>query len=347
MNELIKSSTSYQVKKENNTITIFSNKPIIVEDHFFDQINEEWVFAVKCYDDKFLYHIDYLFFNKDFKLLNVVTEDKGVNPMFLLAPDNTVWVSLSSTSTERDGEIVLPLQNRSRITKDIVRKDIGTETVFYINNQLCVYSVDWFNPKKYDKLLAYQFDKNGLYKTKKQYLLENIWNGYPTVIKDKCFVTYGKWNNSICTIHISEIDENGNIISDWKSKAISGINSVFLLAYSEAQIEFVTFTENHVDYLVFGSDGNLLSRNIIYKTEDRINLIRNPKIIHEIKAIQCISGDAQHSVKNVLLLLKNSSVDVYESENGYFPSLLNSSYILYSSISKNNHDNHYFNIVMI
>lgn len=347
MNELMRSSTSYQVKKENDTITVSSDKPIIVEDKLWDQINGEWIFAVKCYDDKGLYHIDYLFFSKDFELLNVITEDKGVNPEFLSAPDNTVWVSLSSISTDRDGEIVLPLKERSRITKDIVRKDIGTAAIFCINGQPCAYSVDYFDPKKYDKLLAYQFDKNGLYKTKKQYVLDNIWNGYPIVIKDKCFVTYGKWNDSLCTIHISEINESGEILSDWKSEAVSGIDGVFLLSYSETQLEFIAFTENHVDCIVCSSEGTLLSRNIIYQTEERINLIKSPEIMGETRSVQCISGDPQHGAKNVLLVLKSGGVSVCGSEKGYFPSLLDSSYVLHSPIGGQNNDHHDFKLVML
>ena len=74
-------------------------------------------------------------------------------------------MSLSSTSTEREGEIVLPLQNRFRITKEIVRKDLGMDAIFCLNNQCCSYQIDLFNHKKYDKLFVYQFDKNGLYKT--------------------------------------------------------------------------------------------------------------------------------------------------------------------------------------
>ena len=135
-----------------------------------------------------------------------------------------------------------------------------------------VYQIDLFNHKKYDKLFVYQFDKNGLYKTRKQYILENIWNGYPTVTRDKCFVTCGKWSNSLCTIHVSEIDENGNILSDWKSEAIADMNSVFLLSYSDTKMEFITFHENHVDYLVYSFEGILLSRKIIYQVETKINL---------------------------------------------------------------------------
>ena len=48
MNELQTSLTHYQVKKENGAITVLANKPICVCDHFWDCMNEEWVFAVKC-----------------------------------------------------------------------------------------------------------------------------------------------------------------------------------------------------------------------------------------------------------------------------------------------------------
>lgn len=52
-------------------------------------MNEEWVFAVKCDDGQSRYHIDYLFLDNNFELLNALTEDKGVNPQFLTAQDNT------------------------------------------------------------------------------------------------------------------------------------------------------------------------------------------------------------------------------------------------------------------
>lgn len=333
MDELQTSLTHYQVKKENGAITVLANKPICVEDHFWDRMNEEWIFAVKCDDGQSLYHIDYLFLNNNFELLNVLTEDKGVNPQFLTAPDNTVWVSLSSNSAEREGEIVLPLQNRFRITKEIVRKDLGMDAIFCLNNQCCAYQIDLFNHKKYDKLFVYQFDKNGLYKTRKQYILENIWKGYPTVVRDKCFVTYEKWNDSLCTIHVSEIDENGNILSDWKSEAIEDMNSVFLLSYSDTKMEFITFHENHVDYLVCSFEGILLSRKIIYQGEADINLIAETQIMDEIKAVYCVvSGDVQNIEKNVMLVLENNAVAVYEAEDGYFPSLLDDSHLLFAPI---------------
>lgn len=335
MNELQTSLTHYQVKKENGAITVLANKPICVCDHFWDCMNEEWVFAVKCDDGQSRYHIDYLFLDNNFELLNALTEDKGVNPQFLTAQDNTAWVSLSSTSTEREGEIVLPLQNRFRITKEIVRKDLGMDAIFCLNNQCCSYQIDLFNHKKYDKLFVYQFDKNGLYKTRKQYILENIWNGYPTVTRDKCFVTCGKWSNSLCTIHVSEIDENGNILSDWKSEAIADMNSVFLLSYSDTKMEFITFHENHVAYLVYSFEGILLSRKIIYQVETNINLIEKTQIMGGVKAVHCVvSGDIQHFAKNVMLVLGNNTVDVYEAEEGYFPSLLDDSHLLFAPISR-------------
>lgn len=163
MNELQTSLTHYQVKKENGAITVLANKPICVCDHFWDCMNEEWVFAVKCDDGQSRYHIDYLFLDKNFELLNALTEDKGVNPQFLTAQDNTAWVSLSSTSTEREGEIVLPLQNRFRITKEIVRKDLGMDAIFCLNNQCCSYQIDLFNHKKYDKLFVYIKQENSIF----------------------------------------------------------------------------------------------------------------------------------------------------------------------------------------
>lgn len=348
MDELNTSSTHYQVKEENGVITVLANKPICVRNHLWDYMNEEWIFAVKCDDGQSLYHIDYLFLNNNFELLNVLTEDKGVNPQFLTAPDNTVWVSLSSSSTEREGEILLPLRNRSRITKEIVRKDLGIDAIFRLNSQCFAYQIDSFNPKKYDKLFVYQFEKNGLYKTRKQYVLENIWNGYPTVARDKCFVTCGKWNDSLCTIHVAEIDENGNILSEWKSKAIADMNSVFLLSNSDTQMEFITFHENHVDYLVCSFEGTLLSRKIIYQAETDINLIAKTQIVNEIKAVHCVvSGDDQHIVKNVMLVLRTNTVDVYEAEDGYFPSLLDGSHLLFGSISRMENDDCSFKIVRI
>lgn len=348
MDELQTSLNHYQVKKENGVITVLANKPVCVRDHFWDCMNEEWVFAVEYNDGQSLYHIDYLFLNNNFELLSVLAEDKGVNPQFLTAPDNTVWVSLSSTSTEREGEIVLPLQNRFRITKEIVRKDLGMDAAFCLNNQYCAYHIDLFNHKKYDKLCVYQFDKHGLHKTRKQYILENIWNGYPTVFGDKCFVTYGKWNDSLCTIHVSEIDENGNILSDWKSEAIADMNSVFLSSYSDTQMEFITFHENHVDYLVCSFEGNLLSRKIIYQAETDINLIAKTQIMDEIKAVYCVvSDDDQHTGKNVMLVLGNNNVDVYEAEDGYFPALLDDSHLLFAPINRRENTACSFKIVII
>ena len=50
MDKLHTSLTHYQVKKESGVFTVLANKPICVKNHFWDCINKEWVFAVKCGD---------------------------------------------------------------------------------------------------------------------------------------------------------------------------------------------------------------------------------------------------------------------------------------------------------
>lgn len=58
-----------------------------------------------------------------------------------------------------------------------------------------------------------------------------------------------------------------------------------------------------------------------------------------------VSGDVQHIAKNVILVLGNNAVDVYEAEDGYFPSLLDGSHLLFSPISRIENDTCIFKIV--
>ena len=65
------------------------------------------------------------------------------------------------------------------------------------------------------------------------------------------------------------------------------------------------------------------------------NLIEKTQIMGGVKAVHCVvSGDVQHFAKNVMLVLGNNTVDVYEAEEGYFPSLLDDSHLLFAPISR-------------
>ena len=52
----------------------------------------------------------------------------------------------------------------------------------------------------------------------------------------------------------------------------------------------------------------------IYQVETNINLIEKTQIMGGVKAVHCVvSGDVQHFAKNVMLVLGNNTVDVYEA----------------------------------
>lgn len=58
-----------------------------------------------------------------------------------------------------------------------MRKDIGMKAWVNISDKTYSYRSDIFYTKKPDLLFLYQFDKNGLYKTRNQYKLETIHSG--------------------------------------------------------------------------------------------------------------------------------------------------------------------------
>lgn len=341
MTELQPSSTVYHIEKTDRIITVRCDKPIKVQDSIFDNLNQQWIFAVHCEDGQGLYHIDYLYANADFTLTKVLAEDRGVLPAFLQATDSMIWVRLDSTGTEREGESVLPMENRSRITKEILRKSVGWQKKISVHGQQCVFYTDYFDRRKPDKLFHYQFDKKHLYKTRKQYSLENIHSGHPKTIQDTCYITYGKWADSLCTVHIAEIDETGSILSDWQSDPVTDVWDVYLESRSDAQISCIIYAKHCIERIVFHADGTLLSRTELFRTDLRINYID----VQEHGICFVIAPEqGPPAGKNCILFPDIPSAPCYAFDNGYAPQGLNSRYFILNPIRNDKCD---FRIVSV
>lgn len=338
----------YQILKESESITIATDRPVYVADTINDRVYDRWIFAVKSDDGDRLYHIDYLFFSRDFELLQVLKEHQGVNPDFLTAPDGTVWVELNPTHIARNGRTVLPMENRARITEEIIGRDIGMNTRFDLHDRHFGYHIDYFDAKKSDRLFLYQFDRNGLFKSKKSCIPDGIRNGHPVVLNGRCYAAYGTWNGRICTPHLAEIGKNGTVTPVWDGEPHENLCDVFLLAAPDAEIRLLTYCDNHADLLIYGTDGRLLSEKTVFQAQHRINCIFHQQMRDELAAVQCaIAFDEKPPGQNILLLYENDTFRVYEPEDGRIPSLLGSSHILLNNFGSKDNTNCDFKIVPI
>lgn len=265
-----------------------------------------------------MYHIDYLFTDKEFNTVSILTEDRGCNPKFIIAPDDSVWVSLSSTATVKDGEICLPLFDRSRITKDIVYKDIGTDVSFVCNGRAYAYITEIISTKKCDKVFWYQFDKEDLFRTRKQFKLENIKYGHPKVISDKLYIAYIDRCSSVCKVSIAEADETCNVVSLWNGEETEDIFDACLYSYTQSEIKIITYNAHRIEMIVFSANGTITARNILYKTDMRINYI---KVKNNSVEFVIASEDGQSQAKNCILIIEDNTV-CYEYSNGFSPEYL-------------------------
>jgi hypothetical protein len=166
------SLNEYALSNERFITTIRACSRVTLQDAFYDSVHDGIVLAIKVEKGNGLYDIDYIFLNANMTLSAAFTECKGVLPNFIPAPDGSVWVRLTSTTTDKIKEVVLPLMQRERVIKDILSSEFPADTTIIDDGDILLHSSDIFDKRKADKLCRLLFDKESLYKTRKSYKIE-------------------------------------------------------------------------------------------------------------------------------------------------------------------------------
>ncbi|MDP4117360.1 MAG: hypothetical protein Q8903_14590, partial [Bacteroidota bacterium] len=171
MRELEKSNNLYSISNNENMYTLISNGTIRVESVFYDKKMQRLIIAVKHYHTSGTYDTDYIFLDQNMNIIDCLKENEGVMPSFIAAPDESIWVRLSSTNTDKTRESILPLERRDRIVKENLMTEFVDHYSISCNDESILFSKDIFNNKKPDKMCRLIFDKNSMFKGRKVYSL--------------------------------------------------------------------------------------------------------------------------------------------------------------------------------
>lgn len=255
---------NYTINEQNGYWEISTEKPVAIEDCCYDETQEEYVIAVKYYKGRD-YSVEYIVVNREHKIVKVLSENQGVNPKFVLAPDKRLWIRMSATRTKKDGEIVLPLYERERVTKEIIKSDLGTDFSFFWNGCHWGYVQDMWGDKP-DKLLQYEFDKKGLYKTKKAVKLEGQYFATPYVQEDALYLCNRNFDEG--AVSLFKMNEPGVAETFGVPTTVGGFTWCRLVHVDATECQLIGIEENEIYRLRITLDGALLEKNCIFTLDD-------------------------------------------------------------------------------
>ena len=95
MNELRESKFKYKIIREDSDVIIEAENEFRVESVIYDTKNDNWIIAIWGED------VEYIYLSKEFEIIKVLLESEGVIPHLIKGIDDTIWVTLASTSTEK------------------------------------------------------------------------------------------------------------------------------------------------------------------------------------------------------------------------------------------------------
>lgn len=123
------------------------------------------IIALNDYSDDGLYTLKYLTVDKFGKIVSIQTESEGTIPHLFTAPDNSLWVSLTSNKADNSREVVLPMKKRERIKELITTKRFPTDTILQEGKNLrtVLHKYNWYDNKKPSKICVFNFDSKKLY----------------------------------------------------------------------------------------------------------------------------------------------------------------------------------------
>lgn len=287
MDNLIKVKGNFSYSKVANQFgiisKIYADDEITFHDIYSNLQNEQGIICINDYDDKGNYNVEYLFINSEGELLSVYEETEGVLPKLFSAPDNTLWVSLTSTKLEGSKEIVLPLENREGINKIITAREFPVDVTLSEGNAVMFYNYDIFDVRKPSKICNFIFDKNNLYKTRKIHKINLPIKELVLMNSEGIQAVY---NNKEEIIHIL-INENGEI---QKSRKLE-INEYSILKLLNISFKrnsiFIGVNDNKMFFVEIDVDGKLISETLLFKlpeNESFYNLFE-PKRLSENKFV--------------------------------------------------------------
>lgn len=251
---------NYKINKQDTYWEIEAEKVISIEDCCYDTTTDTFVIAVKHNKGG-----DYIVMNREYKILRTVSEHQGLNRKFILAPDKSVWIGMSALNTKKDGEVVLPLYERGRVEKEIVKSDLGVDYSFFWNGCYWGYINDIWGDKP-DKMLQYQFDTNGLYKTRKAYKLDILRHAAPYVQSDRLYLCQKDFNKGI--IQIFEMTEPDNPEEVCEMISTGELDWCRLINVDESGYKIIGIESNEVHVLSADIQGKILEEKLLYRLDD-------------------------------------------------------------------------------
>ena len=254
----------YTMNEQNGYLEIICEKPVEIQDCCYDEKRDEYVIAVKHYKGK-NYSVEYIVVNREGKNVKNLLEKQGVNPRFVLAPDKSLWIGMSSICTKKDGEIVLPLYERERVTKEIIKADVGVNYDFFWNGCHWGYVQDMWGDKP-DKLLKYEFDKNELYKTRKTMKLEGQFGATPYVQDDVLYLCKRDFDEGIVRLFKMNTPEEIEVFGT--SATVGGFTWCYLVCVDGGECVVIGVEENEIYRLRISLNGELLEKKCIFTLDD-------------------------------------------------------------------------------
>lgn len=251
---------SYKINKQDTYWEIEAQKVVSIEDCCYDATTDTFVIAVKHNKGG-----DYIIMNREYKILRTISEHQGLNRKFTLAPDKSVWIRMSAINTKKDGEVVLPLYERGRVEKEIVKSDLGVSYSFFWNGSHWGYINDIWGDKP-DKMLQYQFDSKGLYKTRKAYKLDVLRNAAPFVQYDNLYLCKKDFDKKI--IRIFKMTEPGNPEDVCEIISTGKHNWCRLINVDESGYKIIGIESNKVCMLSVDIQGQILEEKLLYQLDD-------------------------------------------------------------------------------
>lgn len=326
MTELVQSDINYRITKNNDGIIIECDKPMHLEDKIIDTENDCFILAVKTDVNNHKYYVDYVYLNQELNIIRVLREDRGVLPKFIIAPDNRIWVRLSSTQTEKNGEIVLPLEKRCNVTKEIIKRDIGFWDYFRLGNKFYGFEYDVFNLKKPAQLGIYEFGKNNQYKNRKMKKLEGIHYGNICVLQGHCYITASQSTDEGERILVYEADGEANILNVWSPKiSIEKANGFCLMLLDEIQYKFLFVCGNDIETAMFDIEGNLIQREKIFEGDKKI-YTADFTVAKDFAAVFFVNEGGE----NNLFVTDSNEKKLYKAETDMTVCILNKEYMIES-----------------
>lgn len=247
----------YKIYKQDSYWVIESERAIFIEDCCYDVTTDTFVIAVKHNKGG-----DYVGINREFEIVQTIAEEQGLNRKFVLAPDKSVWIGMSALCTEKNGEVILPLYGRERVEKEIVKSDLGVDYSFFWNSCHWGYVNDFWGDKP-DKLLQYQFDKKGLYKTRKTYKMDELYHAVPFVLEDSIYLCQKDFENGI--IKIYKMTEPGKPEEVCLISSKLELSLCRLINVDEAGYKIIGVDGDELHMLSADVQGKVLEEKLLYR----------------------------------------------------------------------------------